>query len=525
MTSKTTRTTFILLLALSLSTFGCSGDDDGGKSKSTPTPTEVPASPTATVTPTSPPTATATATATTTATATPTPTHTASPTPTETPTATLVPPEEISLRFRAMIGDQPFACGTEYEGIGTTQATLVPSDMRFYVSDIRLVTEDGEEVPLSLDQDIHPWQYENVALLDFEDGTGPCSSIGNDLLNDEVHGTVPRGEYTGLRFVLGVPFDLNHGNQATAPDTLGFGSLFWSWQGGYKFIRFDSINLSAQEFRVHLGSTGCEGMPPLSPVTSCARPNRVSVDLDDFDPHSDFVVADLAALLADSDIEFNTPNTAPGCQADPGDPDCDAVFANFGLSREDGTSDPLAQRFFRVEHGPIEDHSEVAIGSNADGGGQLIGRFDFDADRPLALFFSECLDGTGDTCEGGTVLYAAANPGFADLEMDDAAQSLYTLDEGVTVSLELTAIDEGLSLRIGDVTLDSPGDSADVGESAEFHTDGLTQLVAPGGGLPENELSFSFVLKTAAAQYAQSDEMTVYFKAVAGQGGGHEHDE
>lgn len=528
MTSKKMRTTAALLLTLSLGTFGCGGDDDGGKTKATPTATLAAASPTPTDTPpptdTQAPTDTPVPTSTATASATPTPTLTPTPTATETPTSTPIPTEEITLRFRGMIGDQPFACGNEYEGIGTTHATLVPSDFRFYVSEIRLVTADGEEVPLSLDQDIHPWQYENLALLDFEDGSGPCSSIGDSLLNDEVHGTVPHGEYTGLRFVLGVPFELNHGNQATAPDTLSLGSLFWSWQGGYKFIRFDSINLSGQEFRVHLGSTGCEGMPPLSPVTSCARPNRVSVDFDDFDPHSDFVVADLAALLADSDIEFNTPDTAPGCQADPMDPDCDAVFANFGLSREDGTSDPAAQRFFRVEHGPIEDHSEVAVGSTSAGGGQLIGHYDFDAERPLALFFSECLDGTGDSCEGGTVLYSAANPGFADLEMGDMGSSLYTLDDGVTITLEITAIDEGLSITIGDVTLNSPGDSVDLGESPEFHSDALTQLVAPGGGLPETELSLSFVLRTSAAQYAQSDEQTVHFQAVAEQGGGHDHD-
>ena len=503
-----------LLLTLSLGTFGCGDDDDGGKSNPTETPTVAAASPTPS------PTSTSIATSTATATATPTSTHTA----TETSTPTAVPPGEVALRFHAVVGDEPFACGTEYDGIGTTQATLIPSDFRFYVSDVRLVTAEGEEVPVDLDEDIDPWQLENVALLDFEDGTGPCGSIGNSLLNDAVRGTAPHGEYTAVRFVMGVPFELNHGNQATAPDPLSLGSLFWSWQGGYKFIRIDSLNLSGQEFRIHLGSTGCEGNPPQSPVTSCAQPNRVSVELDDFDPHSDVIVADLATLLADSDIEFNTADTPPGCMANQTDPDCDPIFANFGLNREDGTSDPSAQRFFRVEHGPIGDHVEVAIASTTDGGGQLAGHFEFDAERAVALFFSECLDGTGDDCEGGTVLYSAANPGFSLLERDEPGESLYTLEEGVSITLEITQIDEGLSVRFEDVTLDSAGDSVVLGEAPEFHADALTQLLAPGG-LPDHQLTVSFVLKTSAPQYGESDELTVHFVAVAEEGGEHGDDD
>jgi hypothetical protein len=249
------------------------------------------------------------------------------------------------------------------------------------------------------------------------------------------------------------------------------------------------------------------------------------VELDDFDPHSDVVVADLAALLADSNIEFNTPDTLPGCQATPTDPDCDAVFANFGLNREDGTSDPAAQKFFRVEHGPIQDHAELSIASSSEGSGQLVGHFEFDSERPIALFFSECLGGTGDDCEGGTVLYSTANPGFSPLEMDHPTESLYTLADGVPITVEVAAIDEGLSVRIEEVTLDSPGDSVVLGEAPHFHADALTQLVAPGGGLPDHELGFSFVLKTSAPQYTGSDELTVRFVAVAEHGDDdHDHE-
>jgi len=46
---------------------------------------------------------------------------------------------------------------------------------------------------------------DDLALLDFEDGTGGCVN-GTPDVNDRVAGTVPEGHYTGLRFTLGVPF-------------------------------------------------------------------------------------------------------------------------------------------------------------------------------------------------------------------------------------------------------------------------------------------------------------------------------
>ena len=64
------------------------------------------------------------------------------------------------------------------------------------------------------------WQYENVALLDFEDKTGGCRDVGTVETNAQVVGTVPEGDYTGLTFDLGVPFELNHIDASTAPSPL-----------------------------------------------------------------------------------------------------------------------------------------------------------------------------------------------------------------------------------------------------------------------------------------------------------------
>jgi len=249
----------------------------------------------------------------------------------------------ITLQFQARVGDQPFACGMSYGGIGTSQAEITPADFRFYVSNVRLLTPSGGEIALRLAQDGR-WQHGNVALLDFEDKTRPCND-GTMATNAQVRGIAPPGTYSGVRFVLGVPFDLNHQNAATAPSPLNLTSMFWSWNGGYKFMRIDE---AFDTVRVHLGSTGCQSGPGGS-VASCARPNRGEVMLTEFDPTSDVIVADLAALLADSDLGVNHPDTTPGCSSDIEDTDCVSIFENLGVNFSNGLPDPSRQSFLRVE--------------------------------------------------------------------------------------------------------------------------------------------------------------------------------
>jgi uncharacterized repeat protein (TIGR04052 family) len=250
----------------------------------------------------------------------------------------------ITLQFRAAVGEETFSCGNVYHNVGTTNADIVPSDFRFYIYNVRLVTKSGQVVPMKLDQD-HAWQLDNIALLDFENRVPPCGN-GTTATNTVVHGMVPPGNYTGVRFQLGLPFDRNHGNQAIAPSPLDLTGMFWSWQAGYRFLKIDT---AFDNVRVHLGSTGCLTGSNPTIVTGCARMNIPEVEFDGFDPASNFIVADLAALLKDNDIDANQPNTPPGCESDPQDQDCAPMFTNLGLHFSDGTPSPATQKFFRVE--------------------------------------------------------------------------------------------------------------------------------------------------------------------------------
>lgn len=249
----------------------------------------------------------------------------------------------VTLRFEASVGERPFSCTGKYEGIGTTRSTVSMTDFRFYVSNVRLVRGDGTEAPVTLDQD-GLWQHENVALLDFEDGSAGCAN-GTPELRDLVEGTVPAGDYTGVRFDLGVPFALNHQEATVAPSPLNLTRLFWSWNAGYKFARIDLRTTGQpQGWMIHLGSTGCEpaGSPSTVPV-SCKHPNRAVVDLPAFRPGRDVIRFDLAALLAEANVDANQEQTARGCMSGRDDQDCTPLLRALGL-----TDDAPTQRVFSV---------------------------------------------------------------------------------------------------------------------------------------------------------------------------------
>jgi uncharacterized repeat protein (TIGR04052 family) len=274
--------------------------------------------------------------------------------------------QPVTLNFAAQVGGRPFACGRSYDGIGTTASTLTPTDFRLFVSEVHLLDETGRAVPVRLTQD-GIWQFEDIALLDFEDGSGPCRN-GTAATNLQVRGSVPAGRYTGLRFTLGVPFARNHGDPTIAPSPLNLTAMFWNWQGGYRFVKFDAASSGlprtpagpgahgshgshggggASGFSVHLGSTVCASESRTQPASSCRNPNRVTVQFDRFDAGTQTVVADIAEVLASANVDVNAPKTPPGCMSFPNDGDCPPIMAALGLPYGERAA-PGPQRLFKV---------------------------------------------------------------------------------------------------------------------------------------------------------------------------------
>ncbi|MEM9488654.1 MAG: MbnP family copper-binding protein [Myxococcota bacterium] len=261
---------------------------------------------------------------------------------------------DVELSFAARVGSAAAACGQEYPDIGTADTRISIKDLRMFISDVRLIGDSGE-VALELEQD-GVWQYENVALLDFENASDACAEAGTTETNTAIRGTVPEGTYSGITFVLGVPFELNHQDSATAPSPFNLGAMQWNWQGGYKYLRVDLLNdnpAPGNAWNIHLGATGCESAGPTeAPASECARPNRPEYSFAAFDPTTEEVVMDLAAILDGSDVSINTLDTPPGCMSFPPDvDDCAQVFPSLGLSFDTGlcVEDCANQTLFTVQ--------------------------------------------------------------------------------------------------------------------------------------------------------------------------------
>jgi uncharacterized repeat protein (TIGR04052 family) len=269
----------------------------------------------------------------------------------------------VTIRFAAKVGEQSFECGRAYDGVGATGSRVTPSDFRFYVSDVQLIDASGKSVPLRLEQDSR-WQHANVALLDFENRSGPCLT-GTQETRDIIVGTVPSGDYRGLRFTLGVPFELNHADSTIAPSPLNLTSLFWNWQAGYKFLRIDlASNGRPQDikpgdtprfgdrtasnrlgFAIHLGSTMCAAEGPNKAPANCANPNRPTIEFSNFDLSRNIVIADLKAALDGVNVDANQADSPAGCMSTPTDGDCNPLLRNFGLTFAGASGN---QKFFRV---------------------------------------------------------------------------------------------------------------------------------------------------------------------------------
>jgi uncharacterized repeat protein (TIGR04052 family) len=295
--------------------------------------------------------------------------------------------QDITINFALKAGDTDVACAQKV-ALGTTQHDSELLDARAYISELHVVTESGEEIPVSLTQD-GVWQYENVALIDFENATGACQ--GTPETNTQIVGQVDTTDaITGIAFTVGVPEELNHLDSAIATSPLNVTDMWWTWLFGYKFMRVDlmtnsmpmamteetsteeasttettSTDTSAETagsegaghgggsdnaWVIHLGSTDCVGEDfVFPPDESCSNPNRIEVKLD-MDVATNTVVLDLEQLLSTTDVSRSLKLEPPGCMSDPSDPDCSELFtAGFGLSLEDGQPLGESPAFFRVE--------------------------------------------------------------------------------------------------------------------------------------------------------------------------------
>jgi len=266
----------------------------------------------------------------------------------------------VTIPFTAVNGTAPVSCGTPITGLGTTAATAQLKDLRFYVSNVRMVRRDGSSVLLKLTPkkgSVVSRGGNRVTMIDLENGTGSCDQ-GDAAVNSVIRGTVPHAAYVGMRFYMGVPFPLNHSDTVGAPAPLDLTAMTWSWQAGRKFAKIELTDpagaagtWTAKTFMVHLGSTGCLGNPATGGTANCIASNRMTVRFAAFNPATQKVAVDVGALVAGTDVTVNRGGAA-GCMSGGTDPECGPVFTALGIDwKPDGTgtgASPGTQTLFRA---------------------------------------------------------------------------------------------------------------------------------------------------------------------------------
>lgn len=257
--------------------------------------------------------------------------------------------QALELRSSATLGGEKARCGQSYNGATGLRTGFELADARLFLSEIELYrNESGTWESLELMES--PWQHEGVVLLDYENARGACESFGSQGTNEMIVGRLPKGSYGGLRFTVGVPAAQNHIDPTTAKGPLAETGMFWTWQGGYKFLKVDLSLEGGTRYNVHLGSTGCKSAAPMiAPDTACARPNRSRITLFPFDPYSEELELVLDALMVAT--PHKATERSPGCMGSLEEAaHCEELMPRLGLNPSSGSceEDCSQQEFFRA---------------------------------------------------------------------------------------------------------------------------------------------------------------------------------
>lgn len=265
------------------------------------------------------------------------------------------PTQDVSVQFAAVVGSSaPVDCASTLAGLGAHGTSAQLRDLRLYLSNVRLVSSTGTEVPITLTQNDYQLGQgsDSAVLIDLTDtSTGACAlaTDGSAQTNRVIVGKVPPGTYVRFKATVGLPDALNHSDTMTAQAPLDNMAMGWSWQNGRKFIKLEldptggvSTGTGAvSTYNVHIASTGCSGGNNAS--ATCTNGNMVGIDIA-LNPSSQQVALDLNEVFRGVDITTNA-NGAVGCMSASSDTDCTNLFVNLGLNLVTGAVNGTQQVF------------------------------------------------------------------------------------------------------------------------------------------------------------------------------------
>ena len=177
---------------------------------------------------------------------------------------------DVTLNVNAHVNGKAFStnAGTSYDING---ATVSFASARMYISEITLINSDGEQVtlenePLSVpakndaDKTVTHAVKDRVLLVKHD-----ANTTAYDI------GTWPAGDYTGIRFKVGVAGMTNRIDPSQVPARHALAKQtdvnnHWNWKAGYLFLRMDGTldtdnladtngdDIPDNQWAVHLGT-------------------------------------------------------------------------------------------------------------------------------------------------------------------------------------------------------------------------------------------------------------------------------
>ncbi|MFP9113447.1 MbnP family protein [Flavobacterium sp. RHBU_3] len=149
-----------------------------------------------------------------------------------------------------VLGDATSADAT----INTSAAGQVHhfSELKYVISNIRLIKDDGTEIPYNIN--------------DLDNGATVINQANTASLN-YVLSNIPSGTYKQIKFGLGIKTDLNTLDQTRFPNFYAAAGandteMMWEWGTGYRFTKIEGFyDTDNKEMSIHTGSTveGSEG--------------------------------------------------------------------------------------------------------------------------------------------------------------------------------------------------------------------------------------------------------------------------
>jgi hypothetical protein len=136
----------------------------------------------------------------------------------------------LVLTIDPLLGGRPFVYGEPNRLGADVTGTVTPLNFRFYVSQVRLLTEAGGSLPVDVVTAAGVPEPYDVHLFNAEDDSSRALRM-----------LVPPGTYTGIEFILGLNTACNTSSMAGRVPPLSETSQMTWGPLGYLFLRFEAL--------------------------------------------------------------------------------------------------------------------------------------------------------------------------------------------------------------------------------------------------------------------------------------------